>query len=84
MTLPPLSIKMLHHSSELYTIYLKEMLMGQITAGVEFKDEDMIHSSLPPAICVNAKEKEEFYQEKTTSINSYEWPHIWSFNIKHT
>lgn len=64
--------------------YLKEMLMGQVAAGVELKDEDVVHSSLPPAIGINTKEKEEFYQEETTSIDSYEWPHIWSFHIKDT
>lgn len=60
------------------------MLMGQITAGIELKDENMIHSSLPPAVRVNAKEKQEFYQKKSPSIDSYEWPHIWSFHFKHT
>lgn len=75
------------HSSTtpaIYSVYLKEMLMGQVAAGIEFKDEDVIHSSLSPAICVDTQEKEEFYQEKATSIDSHQWPHIWSIYKSHT
>lgn len=50
--------------------------MGQIATRIEFKDEDMVYSSLSPAICVDAQEKKEFYQEKATSIDSHQWPHI--------
>lgn len=64
--------------------YLKKMLVGQVTARIEFKYEDMIHSSLPPAIGVYAKEKEELYQEKATSVDSYEWPHVLYIHPKHT
>lgn len=76
----------LHSSTTptIYSVYLKEMLMGQVAAGIEFKDEDVIHSSLSPAICVDTQEKEEFYQEKATSIDSHQWPHIWSIYKSHT
>jgi len=66
------------------SLYLKEMLMGQVAAGIEFEDEDVIHSSLSPAIRVDTQEKEEFYQEKATSIDSHQWPHIWSIYKSHT
>lgn len=75
------------HSSTtptIYSVYLKEMLMGQVAAGIEFEDEDVIHSSLSPAICVDTQEKEEFYQEEATSIDSHQWPHIWSIYKSHT
>lgn len=65
-------------------VYLKEMLMGQVAAGIEFEDEDVIDSSLSPAVCVDTQEKEEFYQEKATSIDSHQWPHIWSIYKSHT
>lgn len=60
------------------------MLMGQVAAGIEFEDEDVVDSSLSPAICVDTQEKEEFYQEKATSIDSHQWPHIWSIYKSHT
>lgn len=68
----------------IYSVYLKEMLMGQVAAGIEFEDEDVIHSSLSPAVRVDTQEKEEFYQEKATSIDSHQWPHIWSIYKSHT
>lgn len=58
--------------------------MGQVAAGVEFEDEDVVDSSLSPAIGVDTQEKEEFYQEKATSIDSHQWPHIWSVYKSHT
>lgn len=67
-----------------YSVYLKEMLMGQVAAGIEFEDEDVIYSSLSPAIRVDTQKKEEFYQEKATSIDSHQWPHIWSIYKSHT
>lgn len=75
------------HSSATPTtcpVYLKEMLMGQVAAGIEFEDEDVIDSSLSPAIRVDTQEKEEFYQEKATSIDSHQRPHIWSIYKSHT
>jgi len=67
-----------------WAVYLKEMLMGQVAAGIELEDEDMIHTSLSPAVRVDTQEKEEFYQEKATSIDSHQWPHIWSIYKSHT
>lgn len=58
--------------------------MGQVAAGVELEDEDVVDSSLSPAIGVDTQEKEEFYQEKATSIDSHQWPHIWSIYKSHT
>lgn len=58
--------------------------MGQVAAGVELEDEDVVDSSLSPAIGVDTQEKEEFYQEKATSIDSHQWPHIWSIYESHT
>lgn len=58
--------------------------MGQVAAGIELEDEDVVDSSLSPAIRVDTQEKEEFYQEKATSIDSHQWPHIWSIYKSHT
>lgn len=34
--------------------YLKQMLVGQVVSGVEFKYEYMVDSCLPPAVGVDA------------------------------
>lgn len=35
-------------------VYLKQMLMGQVVSGVEFKYEYMVNSCLPPSVRVNS------------------------------
>lgn len=35
--------------------------MGQVAAGIELEDEDVVDSSLSPAVRVDTQEKEEFY-----------------------
>lgn len=56
--------------------YLKEMLVGQVIARVELEYEDVVHTSLSPAVRVDAQQEQELNEQKTTSINSYQRPDV--------
>lgn len=52
------------------------MLVREVVSGIDFKDEDMIDSSLSPSVGVNAQQEEELDQQETAPIDPHQRPHI--------
>lgn len=48
---------------------LKQMLMGQVISGIEFKYEDMINSCLPPAVGVDPWKMKKREDNQTEPID---------------
>lgn len=56
--------------------YLKEVLVGEVVAGVELEDEHMVDPRLAPAVRVDAQQEEELDQQEAAAVDPHQWPHV--------
>jgi hypothetical protein len=52
------------------------VLVGEVAARVQLKDEHVVDPRLAPPVRVNAQQEEELDQQEATTVDTHQRPHV--------